>query len=186
MALDVKQYIEQLAQTAGFSDEEKASVLKAVANEKFAKSLGDDVLRQQDYSRNMDALKTKEKATTDKYHELVTWKAGEEQKINDFWTTYQANGGQPVVNSDYLTKKELAEFQAKQQEELNKRDQNYIGLLKVGMRLASQHVNEFHESLDTEALTKIAVDKNISIEQAYNEMVGPRRTEFQSAARTAE
>src|SRR5689334_3967989 len=54
--MDVKQYIEQLAQTAGLADEDKNNILKAVSNEKFAKGLEDNILLRSDYSRNMDTL----------------------------------------------------------------------------------------------------------------------------------
>src|SRR5438132_3346164 len=161
MALDVKQYLEQLAQTAGFSDEEKAGLLKAVANEKFAKGLGDDVLRQQDYSRNMDALKTEKQKTTDYYGQLLSWKAEQDR-------LYAESIGQPVVQTgDYLTKKDLDALEKKYQDEFTRREQVQIALLKDGMRLASQHAVEFKEPLDTEVLAKIAVDKNISLRAAY-------------------
>src|ERR1035441_4457795 len=92
MALDTKQYIEQLAQAAGLSDEEKAEILKVTSNEKFAKALGDDVLRQQDYSRNMDALKADQTKTATYYQSLVTWKAEQDQILA---AALAANGNQP-------------------------------------------------------------------------------------------
>jgi len=48
-------------------------------------------------------------------------------------------------------------------------------LLKTGMSLASQHAVEFKERLDVDALEKIAVDKKVSLQQAYDEYVAPRR-----------
>lgn len=178
MAFDVKQYIEQLAQTAGLSDDEKAGILKVAANEKFAKSLSDDVLRQQDYSRNMDQLKAEQTKTTGYYQQLLNWKAEQEALI-----AQQLNGQQQQqqqVTGEYLTKKELEAFQTKYKAELEQQGQTFVNLLEVGMNLATQHVNEFHEPLDTGALRKIAVEKNLSLKQAYDEYVAPRRTELQS------
>src|SRR6266700_3168531 len=165
MAINVKEYLEQLAQTAGFSDEEKAGLLKAVANEKFAKGLGDDVLRQQDYSRNMDALKTEKQKTTDYYGQLLSWKAEQDRLYAE---SLNVNGnGNGAQNAEYLTKKDLEAQDKRYQEELNRREQVQIALLKDGMHLASRHVYEFKEPLDAEALAKLAVDKNISLKAAY-------------------
>ena len=181
MAINVKEYLEQLAQTAGFSDEEKAGLLKAVTNEKFSKGLSDDILRQQDYSRNMDSLTKEKQRTTDYYSTLLNWKAEQDRLYAE------ATGVQPVVqNGDYLTKKDLDALEKKYQDEFTRREQVQIALLKDGMRLASQHAVEFKEPLDTEVLAKIAVDKNISLRAAYEDMTAPRRAEFTSAQRKQE
>lgn len=178
MALDVKQYIDQLAQTAGLSQEEKDAILKVTANDKFAKALGDDVLRQQDYSRSMDALKAKEKETTDYYATLLGWEAERKQ----YWDTENAKlaGRQPTTQQQPTF--DPTAFEKKWKEELDRRDQQSVGLLKIGMNLASKHAVEFKEALDTEALAKIAVEKNMTLQQAYDEYVSPRRAEAQKLA----
>jgi hypothetical protein len=173
MALDTKQYLEQLAQSTDLADEDKAALLKVAANEKFAKVLGDSVLRQEDYSRNMDALKADRSKWEKFYSDLTVWKATEEARI----AQVLGNNGQPEVvqqvqPSDFITPKQF-------QEEMNRREQVQIALLKDGMRLASQHAVEFKEPLDSDALAKLAVEKNLSLVQAYNEMVSPRRAESQ-------
>ncbi len=169
MALDVKQYIEQLAQTTGLAEEDKAALLKVAGNEKFAKSLGDSVLRQEDYSRNMDSLKADRGKWEKFYNDLVVWKANEEARLAQVQEPIQTVQQPPA---EYISMKQF-------QEELARRDQVTVGLLKDGMRLASAHAVEFHEPLDTAALEKLAVEKNLSLVQAYNEMVNPRRSELQ-------
>ena len=132
-------------------------------------------LRQSDYSRRMDALKADRGKWEKFYNDLVVWKANEEARLAQVQgerTTQQQQTTQPVLG-EYISMKQF-------QEELARRDQVTVGLLKDGMRLASAHAVEFHEPLDTAALEKLAVEKNLSLVQAYNEMVSPRRTELQT------
>lgn len=76
MAFDVKQYVEELAKAGGWDDARKATVLEALSADPVAKVLGDGVLRQSDYSRNMDDLRKrqeefeKSKTQTD---QIVSW-----------------------------------------------------------------------------------------------------------------
>ncbi len=52
--------------------------------------------------------------------------------------------------------------------------QNFSGLLKDGLRIASRHAATFGEELDVDALEKIALEKRVSLPQAYQELVAPR------------
>ncbi len=57
--MEVTEYINTLAQEGGWSSDEKASVLKAIGeNPKAAEMFKRDVMARQDYSKNMDTLKT--------------------------------------------------------------------------------------------------------------------------------
>jgi hypothetical protein len=170
MALDAKQYLEQLAQTVALADEDKAALLKVASNEKFAKALGDSVLRQEDYSRNMDALKTDRTKWEKFYGDLVTWKAGEEQRIA---AILQDNGQQHQQEQQIDMKQFITPQQLK--EEMAQRERTTISLLKDMGRIASAHAVEFRETLDTDALEKIAVEKNLTLTGAYQEMVRERR-----------
>ena len=183
--MNAKEYIEQLAQSSGLTQEVKDSMLKAVAeNEKFAKGLEENVMLRSDYSRNLNALDAEKKKTTDYYSQLLNWKAEQDRLYAE---SVNGNGnGNGDQHAEYLTKKDMEALEKRNQEELNRREQVQIALLKDGMHLASRHVYEFKEPLDAEALAKLAVDKNISLKQAYDEMVAPRRTEFSTAVRAAE
>lgn len=171
MALNTKEYIEQLAQTTGLAPEVKDSLLKAVnENEKFAKAWGDDVLRQSDYSRNMDALKADRTKWEKFYSDLQVWQAKEEQRYAQAHAVLQ-NGEppEPVMKpGDYITPQQL-------KDEMAQRERTTISLLKDMGRIASAHAVEFKETLDTDALEKIAVEKNLTLTGAYNEMVRERR-----------
>jgi hypothetical protein len=185
MAVDTKQYAEELLKAAGVSDDNvKQAVINIFSNEAVAKRVSDDMLRQSDYSRNMDALTAKVNANNTYRQELVTWEASRKAE----WEraiAEAANGNgdrqviQTVQNPDVVTKKD---FEA----ELQKRDGQFIGLLETGMSIASRHAVEFKEPLDTAALKKIAMEKNLSLQAAYDEMVAPRRAETGTAQRKAE
>lgn len=175
MALDPKAYAEELLKEAGVSDDNLKQALTGIfTNDKVAQRLNADVLRQSDYSRSMDALRVKEQDTTNYYSSLLQWQADEQKKLDDLYKR-QPTGQQPPAAQFDATA-----FEKKWKDELDRREQVQIGLLKTGMKLASQHAVEFKETLDTDALAKIAVDKNLSLEAAYNEMVNPRRTESQT------
>jgi hypothetical protein len=182
MPIDVRQYIEQLAQTAGLSDEEKANVLKVVSNEKFSKALGDDVLRQQDYSRNMDGLRADRQKWEKWYADSLQWRAEEEARLqalangNANADPYrQVNPALANFDPEAYRKQLLADIQKSN----DTRDAQVVSLLKDGIGLGTRHMYEFKEPLDTEALAKIAVEKGLTLAQAYDSMVAPRRAEAQ-------
>ena len=75
MAMDVKKYLETLAQEAGFDEATKQAVLKAAENEKFSKKLGDELMTRADYSRNQDALRAEREQFDAKKKEIETWYA---------------------------------------------------------------------------------------------------------------
>lgn len=172
MAINVAEYISQLAQTAGLDEADKAVLLKAAGNEKFAKGLEADVLRQADYSRNMDALDKQKTASSDYYKKLLLWETEQKKAYED---AIAAAGGHQVVQS-VATGFTAEEAKKLLTEENAKRDANMIGLFKTGLKLQGQHMTEFREPLDIDGVVKLAQDKSLSFEQAYNEMIGPRRT----------
>jgi choline dehydrogenase-like flavoprotein len=187
MAIDSKKYFEELMESAGVSDETaKQAILNFASNEKVSKRLSDDVLRQQDYSRNMDALTAEKNKWGNWYQEaLTTFNKNEramEQTLREK-AAYEAmygplNGQQTVqqpviqpVQQDFISKKD---FEA----ELTRREQQTLGLFQKGLNISTRHLYEFKEPLDTDALVKSAVEKQIPLEQAYEQMVAPRRTEL--------
>ncbi len=173
-----KEYIEQLAQSAGLSDEDKANMLKvAAANDKFAKGLEEGFMLRSDYSRSQDAVKTEKERTAAYYQQLVTWKAEQEAALAG---AGNGNGNGAVVNGEYISKAELAEMMKKNTEAMQQQERSFITIAKVMGKLASRHATEFKEELDTDALEKIAIEKQLPLQQAYEALVGPRREEAQA------
>ena len=180
MAIDTKQYLEQLAQTAGLPDDVKAGLLKAAENEKFGKALGDDILRQSDYSRNLDALRADRQKWEKWYADSLQWRADEEARIAAL-----TNGGQPTPSVTPVQTFDQEAYKKMLLEEVGKKsqaqEQQFIGLLKTGLSLVGRHMAEFHEPLDVDALAKVAVEKGQSLDAAYADLVSPRRAEAQKA-----
>ena len=69
----------------------------------------------------------------------------------------------PTVTNPGFSKKDLDE-----------REGRMIQIVKQGMRIASSHAAKFGEPLDTDALEKVAVEKGLTLDRAYEEMIRPR------------
>lgn len=197
MAIDPKQYLADLLAEAGASDDQKQAILAIAANEKFSKRLTDDLMRHDDYSRSMDAVrKDKETVEADKRKAADYWQAEsarttKNQQIVDnlaatvksYETKYGSLDGEPLTvtgpTEGMISRKD---FDA----ELQKRDNTYVSLLQQGLKLVGQHLHEFKEPLDTDALAKTAIEKNLSLSQAYSELVEPRRKEAQATKYAAD
>jgi hypothetical protein len=196
MAVDPKQYLDELLRDAGVAadDPKRQAIFDVFSNEKVSKKLADDVMRQSDYSRAQDELRTKTQRNEAFYADMLT-KTDANQKVLNEWaakvkqyeTEYGAlddngNGQRQVVQSvqtDFISRKD---YDAEKQ----RTEANFIGILKTGLKIASQHMYEFKEPLDVDALEKVAVEKNVSLQQAYDQWVGPRRIEQQKAQFDAE
>jgi hypothetical protein len=177
MAVNAKDYLEQLAQTAGLDAETKATLLKAVENDKFATALAASVSRQEDYSRNMDALrKDRESFETDRtswkdwYAQATAREAEIAAELEDLRKKAHAGGsGGGGGNGDKvgMTREDLDKILAGERG-------NMISVIKAMGTIASRHAAEFHEALDVTAVEKIALEKRITVEQAYEDYVAPR------------
>lgn len=188
--MSVKQYLEKLAQDAGLDEASKAVFLKVIGDEKLLKPLDDGFLRQEDYSRNMDTLakartefEATQKSWRDWYAEATTRDAQREEEL----LTLRAkaggaggggggngngggNGGGGNGTEKFLTEKQIQE-----------REGRMISIVKQGMRLASRHAAKFSEELDVDALEKLAVEKGLTLDRAYDEYVRPRVEAAQKA-----
>ena len=190
MSVDAKKYMEELLEAAGVSDDNvKQAVSQVFSNEKASKKLADDLLRQQDYSRSMNELKAEKDKWTDWYGKASQEFAANAQLVEQtrrekaaYEAIYGPLGQQGQVVQQVQQQPDLSAFEKKMNEEFAKRDQQYVSLLKDGMKLTAQHYHEFREPLDTDALAQVAVDKKLTLRQAYDEMVGQRRLEAQQKA----
>lgn len=179
--MDVKQYLESLAQTAGLDAESKSSILKAIENEKFATALSGSLSRQEDYSRNMDALRKDQQALEAEKSTWREWyaKAVEQDAAREAELQRLRGGRQPDPNPNpapngALTKAEVEKMLAETRGQ-------FVNVTKAVARISSRHAAEFHEMLDVDAVEKIAVDNNIKVEDAYERWIAPRIAERQKA-----
>lgn len=191
MAISAKEYYEGVLKQAGVSEAKRQALISQLEDPELAKALADDAiaprLRQEEFSRNMDLVRQEKEKTTKYYADLLAWKAEQDRILAE-----AANGGRTVnnggevVNGEYLTKKELEALKKEFSDELSKMSTNQITITKMMGRLASQHVVEFREPLDVDALEKVAVEKNLPLPQAYAEMVAGRRASLSEEQRKAE
>lgn len=189
-----KEYYEGVLKQAGVAPEKQQAFLSAFDDE-ISKVLQAEAiapkLRQDDYSRNMDALRKKEAESVAYYQKLLGWESevkANAEKLAAYEAAYgQLDGNgqrQPVVQQ--VQQPDFSALKKEWQDELAKRDGQVIGLLKTGMAIASQHAAEFKERLDVDALEKIATEKQMSLQAAYDEFVRPRREEKSLEARKHE
>lgn len=83
MPFDFEGWLKELAAEGALKDEELGQLKTALGgNEKVLKRLEEGQLRQADYSRAMNALTEKERATLDLQQQLVAWRDEALEKIN--------------------------------------------------------------------------------------------------------
>lgn len=193
MAVDVAKYYEGLLTQAGVPEDKRQALLGLLADETVSKALADESiaprLRHDEFSRKMDALKKEEAEWSDFYKKTLAAHEQNQKVVADYETrlsAYEAGqgadpGAKPltVATPAGITKEQ---FDA----EIQKRDGNYLTLLKTGLKLVAQHQHEFHEPLDIDSLEKTAIERNITIQQAYDDTVRPKREAATKAAHEAD
>ena len=177
--MDAKQYLQSLAQAAGVPETELESALKVFENEKLSKALVDGVMMRSDYSKGQDALRKKEEELGTWYQDVLKVTADNKQAVEQAtaiadrykqqYGDLTDDGGKPIIASP-TNGAEVKELR----EALQRQEANTLGLFKVGLRVATQHLKDFNEVLDTDALAKFAVEKGLTLEAAYKEFVAPR------------
>src|SRR5882724_6906134 len=171
-----KEYYENIIKQAGgtISAEKSQAFMTMISDPDFEKVLAADVvqprMRQDEFSRQLDALKAKEKMWTDWYSGALA-KTAENQKVVEAdrakVAAYEQQYGalsdadrQELVRQtttppgDWISKKDFEAAQQTQQ-------QNTLGLFKIGLKLTSKHLHEFKEPLDIDELAKVATEKGI-------------------------
>lgn len=178
-----KAYLQELARTAGISAEELAVLEKVADNAKFATELQNGVKRQSDYSRAMDevttlkqTVETQIESWRDWYKTASTNDAAREEELIALRAKVNGTGGGSGggngtggngagggAGDKGLSLKEIQE-----------REGRMINIVKTGMRLASRHAAKFGEELDVDALEKLAVEKGLTLDLAYEQLIAPR------------
>jgi len=186
----VKEYYEGLLKKAGVADDKRQAILTALDDENVTKVLNEDMvaprLRQDDYSRNMDALKSDKEKWGKFYQDTITWKANEQERIAQLEALAQQNGHDPNGNANggqqtVLTTEALTALDKKYDERMKSQEQNFLSLLEGVGDITSDYVVRFKEKPDLGAIKKIAIEKQMSLTQAYNEYIAPRVQAMQTA-----
>jgi len=195
-----KEYFSSLAQEQKLSEDETATFLKVLENEKIAEDIGLSVLRHDEYSRNMDGHRKDVEEfgkTKDEwkgwYADFLKAKDADGTKYADYDQikaenlSYQKEYGDldsekkgappPIDASKFVSREDLAK-------ELQARDGYTTTVIKKANELSMKHFKEFGVPLDMDALEKTAVEGNVSLDEAYNQNVAPARAEVSKAGAT--
>lgn len=193
-----KEYLESLAQEHKLSEDETATFLKVLENDKIAEDMGLSFLRHDEFSRVMDGHKkdveefgkTKEEWKS-WYADFLTAKEADGKKFVDYdqikaenLTYHKEYGDLDGTHKDDPLPFDASKFISPEQLEkaLGTRDGYTTTVIKKAVGLSSQHFQEFAKPLDMDALEKVAVHENVSLDEAYSQIVAPARAEVSKAA----
>lgn len=172
---------EELCKEAGFGeDDTKLALEKFADNEKFAEKFTAGFTRHSEYSSALDKLKN-----------LETEMGRNKEWFTNSWPVVQKSleeagyvlvNGQLIksnkqpnndegINVEGLTQKQVEEMM---EGKLTHLRNAFASTMKDGLRLASRHAAQFKEELDVDALEKIALEKQIPLQTAYDLYVAPR------------
>ncbi|KKM92887.1 hypothetical protein LCGC14_1213860 [marine sediment metagenome] len=179
--MEVTEYINTLAQEGGWDEDSRKAVLKAIGeNPKAAEMFKRDVMARQDYSKNMDTLKTDKDAfevskTEQKTKETQWLKFYEDLKAIEAQQQAAGGGDDPIDSVDPqvtpddkpLTRKEMSDY-------LAKRDDAYVSLLETTVNLQNSHQATFGEALPVTEVKKFAAEHQLPLQQAYDKFIEPR------------
>jgi len=183
MAVSAKEYYEGILKQAGVSDAKRQALITALEDEDVSKALANEQvvprMRHDEFSREMDKVR---KDKEEYYARMLQWK----NEQDALYAQVQPTNVQPPVNPDYMTKKDLEALEKKYQAELERQSNIQVDLLGIGMELASDYAVTYKKRLDTNALKQIAIEKKLSLRDAYAEMTRADRETQQAAQRKAE
>lgn len=184
MPMTAKEYFTQRLTEAGYSSAEIAQILSKADTH---------LSSQQVYTSNeFDSMKGRADAHSRKIAEYDQWWERTKPTVDQIMQKnaeieaklrqYEAEGGTLPPGFD------PSKFVSREDLEKSLGDvQGRVGnVMKVGLRLASKHAAKFNEELDIDALEKIAVEKGLPLEMAYNELVRPREEAARAEAHKRE
>jgi hypothetical protein len=187
MAQKASEYFSQLMKEAGKTDAEIAAALGFFSDSAVSAKFDDFVRRgTDDYS----AMEGRAKAAQTRLDHLEkNWfpaadaeykKALAERDIAVKALEDATRGILPINDptnpqfdtSKFVTKEDLVKARQEQ-------DNRYAQVIRQATRLASRHAAKYGEELDVDALEKLAVEKNLPLDIAYQQYVQPREEEAQ-------
>lgn len=184
MPMTAKEYFTQRLAEAGIPQAEIAQILSRAESH---------LTSQQVYTSNeYDSMKGRADASSRKIQEYDQWyertKPTVEQimkrnaEIEAKLKEYEEGGGTLPSGFDpskYVSREDLEKSLGDVQGRVG-------NVMKVGLKLASSHAAKFGEALDIDQLEKIAVERGLPLELAYNEMIRPREEAARAEAHKRE
>lgn len=186
MPTDAKAFLTELAQQAGLDASLRDGVLKALDNPNFAKGIQDGVTRQSEFSRAMDDLRSQATQLAENRTKWQTWHDNNVSYVKDLETKAGVDPSRraaPVTSQETFSK---AELDKKLEDERNKTTAIGVNITKAAVRVMDDYRSRFGKPLDLDALEKLALEKNLTIDLAYKELIAPEVKVQEEAARKKE
>lgn len=184
----IQDYVTELAKSAGLSDEQAKALQTAFGNEKVANGF----VPRPEFSRALDekdkTIKDEQAKLGNERQQLTEWyqksalpayqqAAKDRDALQKYAATYGelpdgtlVEGGNPTAihraTEDYISKKDY-------EAELVKRDQMTVQLIKGASKISTDYLHRFGKPLDLDAVEKIALERNLNLDQAYKELIAP-------------
>lgn len=178
------------------AEDKRALVQEALAAEEILNDLGDGVLRHQEFSRLADGLRESETQVAGYKKQLDDWYAQKQRDLEELDRLRKhrtrPNGRGRGDDDDSLPdleddddmksgKVDLTGYV--KAEDVDKMiaslQQDGLALMSTMTTLATKHLQQFNEVLDTEALLKHAAEKRLRLDLAYEDYIKPRVEERQ-------
>ncbi len=174
MAKTAKAYFEDMCREAGLSPEETQAALAFTSNDKLTSRL-DTLVKTgtEDYTAQVGRVRAAEA----KLKEFGDWYGTantQYQQMADELASTKAQlagrgtgGEQGFDTSKFLTKQDLDRV-------VQDQGTRFAGILKTATHIAADHAARFGEAPDMEAIDRIATEKSLPLNLAYQEYIKPR------------
>jgi phosphorylcholine metabolism protein LicD len=181
--MNVREYAAQIAKDAGLQDDTAKAFIESFSNEKVSKAFEERMLARDEFSRQLDSVTAEKKRLNGWYEEQLRVAQNNEKIVNEanarlkqYQETYGDldGGAKPVVDtSQFIDKKTL-------EDALNKKDQQFIGLLKTVNKCSADYMKRFGDVLDTDALEKFTLESGLPLQAAYEKFIQPKVDEIKT------
>jgi hypothetical protein len=190
---EISDWLDDVLKGVDLPEEEAKALRSTLERAEVRKEIGNSVLRQSDYSRQLDALKTDQDAAAEARAEGDAFLARNKDRDHNNSEIHktladqldEANRrlseglGDPVTptSSTSPTQQDDSNFITLEQlDEINReREQNAIAYSNKINQLSNKHHKNFDEYLDFDALVEHATKNSMNLDDAYHDM---HKTEY--------
>jgi len=198
---DINEYITNLLADETIDDATKETFSGVLARDGVSARLKEGYLRQSDYSRNMDHLRTKEEQLESEiersrtfyndqidqdHNNMTKWSALQQENAqlksssSDFsWDDPADPPATPDAPTNVVTQKEFKQA-------LATLEQQSISLLGQTVNKVQEHMRDYDEPLDAVGLYSYAVEKKLPIDTAYDHYTKETREEARTKKHKAD
>ncbi len=187
---DLAKYAQELFKKAGIEGDKAKAVLDALGDETMAKAFSEGFVETPrhhstldktvgEYKGKLTEAEKRAKEVNDWYASngkpAYDWALANQKKLKDYEDLYGPieSGGDRRAAAQVagMTQEQVAAFVEQREKQ---RDVAYVSMAKDIARASGEHLSRFKETLDIDAVEKLALERGLSFGQAYQAMVAPR------------